>query len=235
MFSVLLTLFALWASAEAYLPKSVEGKGLDLFLNRENTTSSGSSCILGTQTGCSTSVCLGLTNDIIAELDSMGYGFKSLDSKWVHCSSPCVNSLQSGAADSLAAAAESKNDYITLNSAFRSSAQQYLLYNWYLKGICGIGLAATPGTSNHEGGRAIDTSYYSYWLSTLENYGWAHSYPSSDPVHFDYTKVSDIADKNLKAFQRLWNRNNPNNQIAEDGVYGPDSANALYNSPCDGW
>ena len=40
-------------------------------------------------------------------------------------------------------------------------------------------LAAVPGTSNHEGGRAIDTSYYSYWLSTLQSYGWAHSYPDS--------------------------------------------------------
>ena len=39
-------------------------------------------------------------------------------------------------------------------------------------GICGIGLAAVPGTSNHEGGRAVDTSYYSYWLNTLASYGW---------------------------------------------------------------
>ena len=64
----------------------------------------------------------------------MGYSFKSLDTQWIKCSSPCVNSLQSSAANALASAAQSKNDYITLNSAFRSSAQQYLLYNWYLKG-----------------------------------------------------------------------------------------------------
>mmetsp|Transcript_23648 Transcript_23648/g.39553 ORF Transcript_23648/g.39553 Transcript_23648/m.39553 type:complete len:166 (+) Transcript_23648:204-701(+) len=165
----------------------------------------------------------------------MGYSFATLDSTWIKCSSPCVNKLQTSAANALKDAAQSKNDYITLTSAVRSSAQQYLLYNWYLNGVCGIGLAATPGTSNHEGGRAIDTSYYNYWLSTLAAYGWVHSYPSSDPVHFDYTKAADIARENLVAFQRLWNRNNPNSQIAEDGVYGPDSANALYNSPCDGW
>ena len=192
-------------------------------------------CILGTQTGCSTSVAQGITNQIIAELDSMGYPFKSLDSSWIHCSSPCVNMLQSAAADALASAAKSKNDYITLNSATRSSAQQYLLYEWYLKGICGIGLAAVPGTSNHEGGRAIDTSYYDYWLSTLQSYGWVHSYPDSDPVHFDYTASKDIAQQMLIAFQRLWNRNNPSNTIAEDGIYGTNTANALYNSPCDGW
>ena len=96
-------------------------------------------------------------------------------------------------------------------------------------------MAATPGTSNHEGGRAIDTSYYSYWLSTLSTYGWVHSYPDSDPVHFDYTKVSDIAQKNLLAFQKLWNKYNPTKTISEDGIYGPNTANALYNSPCNGW
>ena len=74
----------------------------------------------------------GLTDEITSELGSMGYSFKSLDSTWVKCSSPC--SLQTAAANDLVAAAKSKNDYISLNSAFRSAAQQYLLYNWYQKG-----------------------------------------------------------------------------------------------------
>ena len=99
----------------------------------------------------------------------------------------------------------------------------------------GITLAAVPGTSNHEGGAAIDTSYYSYWEATLANYGWVHSYPSSDPVHFDYASVKDLAQQNLIAFQRLWNRYNPSQQIAEDGIYGTATANAFYNTPCDGW
>ncbi len=165
----------------------------------------------------------------------MGYSFKALDSTWIKCSSPCVNQLQSAAADSLRSAAVAKNDYITLNSAFRSSAQQYLLYTWYNKHICSIGLAATPGTSNHEGGRAVDTSYYSYWLSTLQSYGWTHSYPTDDPVHFDYYASKDLAKQNLMAFQRLWNRNNPNSKISEDGIYGSQTSNAFYNSPCNGW
>lgn len=38
--------------------------------------------------------------------------------------------------------------------------------------MCGIQLAAKPGTSNHEGGAAIDTSYYQYWMSTLQANGW---------------------------------------------------------------
>lgn len=208
---------------------------MDWVKAKESRVEVGATCILGTQTGCSTAVASGLTTQIIAKLNSMGYSFKSLNSTWIHCSSPCVNSLQSAAADSLAKAAQSANDYITLNSAFRSSAQQYLLYEWYLKGICSIGLAAVPGTSNHEGGRAIDTSNYSYWLNTLTSKGWTHSYPSSDPVHFDYTSVSDIAAKNLLAFQKLYNEHNPSNKISEDGIYGPNTEKALYNAPCDGW
>ena len=108
-------------------------------------------------------------------------------------------------------------------------------YHFVLILFIGISLAAVPGTSNHEGGAAIDTSYYSYWESTLEKYGWTHTYPSSDPVHFDYSNVKDLAKENLIAFQKLWNKNNPNNPIAEDGIYGKDTESAFYNTPCDGW
>jgi hypothetical protein len=140
--------------------------------------------------GCQGDVARGLTNQIAAKLVQMGYSFKTLDSRWIHCSGGCVNMLQSSAADALAQAAASANDYITLNSAWRSSAEQYMLYRWYQKGMCGITLAAKPGQSNHEGGRAVDTSNYNYWLNTLAKHGYAHTYPSSDPVHFDYNFAS---------------------------------------------
>lgn len=197
--------------------------------------SGSSGCILGTYTGCSSSsTAAGLTKQIIAELNSMGYSFRSLNTNWVHCNG-CTCSLQTTAADSLERAAQSKNDYITINSGFRSSAEQYLLYVMYTHGRCGITLAAKPGQSNHEGGRAIDTSNYNYWVNTLAAYGWTHSYPSSDPVHFDYYNAPDISSKNLLAFQRLWNRYNPNNKISEDGIYGSQTENALYHAPCNGW
>lgn len=194
-------------------------------------------CTLGSQakSGCDTSIARGITDQILSELGNMGYSFQELDPQWIHCDGSCVNQLQEEAANSLASAAQYKNDYITLNSAVRSSAQQYLLYQWYLEDICGISLAAVPGTSNHEGGAAIDTSYYNYWESTLEAYGWTHTYPTSDPVHFDYSSVKDLAAQNLMAFQRLWNKNNPNSQIVEDGIYGKDTASAFYNTPCNGW
>ena len=192
-------------------------------------------CFLGTTTSCSTDVAYGLTMQIAAEMGKMGHTFKTLDSTWIHCSTPCVNQLVGPAADALASAAKSKNDYITLNSAWRSAAQQYLLYRWYQKGTCGIGLAAHPGSSNHEGGRAIDTSSYNYWYDALTSHGWYHSYPTSDPVHYDYSGVGDLAATNLIAYQKLWNLNYPDQKIAEDGVYGPATEKAFYNTRCDGF
>jgi len=191
-------------------------------------------CTLGQQTGCSSDVALGLTNQIMKKLKKMGHDFTTLDSKWIHCNQPCVNQLQTPAATALKQAAKSRNDFI-LQSAVRSSAQQYLMYLWHSKGMCGIGLAARPGTSNHEGGMAVDTGYYSNWLTTLESHGFAHNYPSNDPVHFDYSNAVDLATQNLIAFQKLWNKNNINAKIAADGVYGSATASAFYHSPCGGW
>ena len=196
-------------------------------------------CTLGTATGCSTSVCSGLTAQLVQELNAMGYTFTNIASSgyssYIHCTSPCEPYLQAAAATSLRTAAQSKNDYITLNSAYRSSAQQYLLYQWYLQGKCNIGLAAVPGSSDHEAGRSIDTSYYSYWMSTLTSNGWTWSYGNSDPYHFDYFASPDISTQSLKAFQNLWNIHNPNDKITADGIYGPATASALSRAPCNGW
>jgi len=105
-----------------------------------------------------------------------------------------------------------------------------------LNGQCGISLAASPGSSNHEGGRAIDTSNYNYWSSILSKYGWKHTYPDTDPVHFDYSAAQDLASVNLLAFQRLYNRySGASEKLTEDGIYGPATEKALYNSPCSGW
>eukprot|EP01111_Echinosteliopsis_oligospora_P001671 TRINITY_DN1244_c0_g1_i1.p1 TRINITY_DN1244_c0_g1~~TRINITY_DN1244_c0_g1_i1.p1 ORF type:complete len:215 (-),score=58.66 TRINITY_DN1244_c0_g1_i1:103-747(-) len=193
-------------------------------------------CTLGSVTGCdSTGSSAGITAQIVQQLNNEGYSFRTMNSSLVNCPGwTCV--LQDSAASALESAAVAKDDFITLNSAFRSSAEQYILYQWYINGNeCGISLAAEPGQSNHEGGRAVDVQYYDYWYDELTAYGWTQSYPDSDPVHFDYFSATDISQQNLMAFQTLWNNNNPGNQITVDGIYGPDTANALSNTPCGGW
>jgi hypothetical protein len=120
-----------------------------------------------------------------------------------------------------------------VNSMFRTVAQQYLLYRWYQNGQCGIGLAARPGASNHETGLAVDLQETSTWRGSLENhdFDWLGS---ADPVHYDFEGSSQKG-LDVKAFQRLWNRNNPNDKIAEDGDYGPQTEARLKKSPANGF
>ena len=137
---------------------------------------------------------------------------------------------------------DAKNDLVKaslsatlqVNSAFRTVVQQYLLYQWYQQGRCGIAIAATPGTSNHESGRAVDLANYSSVITLMSNHGWAHDVPGDD-VHFDHNASGDIRGEDVKAFQVLWNRNHPADQIATDGSYGPQTASRVSQAPATGF
>lgn len=125
---------------------------------------------------------------------------------------------------------------MTVTSGLRSIAQQYLLYKWYKQRRCGISLAAAPGSSNHQSGLALDVSPYSAWKSHFTAEGWRWL-GASDPVHFDYKGTGTISLKKLsiQAFQQLWNRNNPQDTIKEDGIYGTDTASRLGKAPAGGF
>jgi MYXO-CTERM domain-containing protein len=144
--------------------------------------------------------------------------------------------LQTPAKKALAAAIAARSATMTINSAFRTVAQQYLLYAWYKSGRCGIGLAATPGTSNHEQGLAVDIQDNGGWNSHLSKQGFKWL-GSSDPVHFDYAGGGTVnwSGLDVEAFQRLWNRNHPSDTIAVDGDYGPDTEKRLVKSPIGGF
>jgi hypothetical protein len=135
--------------------------------------------------------------------------------------------LLATARDALWAAAGSLT--LDVNSAFRTLADQYVLY---YSGGCG--LAAKPGNSNHETGKAVDLENWSAATSAMVAAGCTHTYPSSDPVHFDCPGADHRADSIL-AFQRLWNLNNPGDKIAEDGSYGPETESRLAKSPAGGF
>jgi hypothetical protein len=122
---------------------------------------------------------------------------------------------------------------VTINSGLRSVAQQYLLYRWRQAGRCGIRAAAPPGRSNHETGRALDLANSTAARSKMVNGGF--STLRSDPVHFDHLRSPDLRDLGVEAFQRLWNRNHPDDQITEDGLYGPETARRLSRAPSGGF
>ena len=134
----------------------------------------------------------------------------------------------------LYAAAEAGSTTMRVTSAFRTVVQQYLLRRWFELGRCGITAAAEPGQSNHESGRALDISNFNAWVSILAAHDWDHSVPG-DPVHFDHLGSSDIRGADVLAFQRLWNRNAPDDQIAEDGAYGPETDARVKRAPAEGF
>lgn len=188
-----------------------------------------------TSSSCSTSVVLGLSKQIAEQVGCSSPGsLVAFDpgANLVFSSNAVLPYMHAAAKADLLKVAETRT--VQVNSGFRTVAQQYLLYRWYQLGRCGITAAATPGRSNHQSGRAVDLANYSSLISAMSNRGWAHDVPG-DPVHFDHLSSPDIRGQDIKAFQRLWNRNHPNDTISEDGSYGPQTEARLKAAPATGF
>lgn len=184
--------------------------------------------------GCDTSIVVGLTNQLVAELNCIApntmVDFRGPD---IVLNGAVQPYLSPGAAAAMKAAVAASGTTLTLSSAYRSVAQQYLLLKWYRAGQCGIQAAATPGSSNHQSGRAIDVPSYNFWISKLQAKGWTW-FGSGDLVHFDYLAAPNLGSNSVLAFQKLWNKNNAN-QLAEDGDWGPATEGAMAASPTTGF
>ncbi|MFO0686357.1 MAG: M15 family metallopeptidase [Sandaracinus sp.] len=188
--------------------------------------------------GCSTAVAEPLSEQLVEQINCLAPGTMTrIDGiAGLSLSSTVVPWLQSAAASGLEDAVRAHGGTLSLNSALRTLPQQLMLYRWYQMGACGITLAASPGTSPHESGLAIDTSEYTAWRSALEAHGWTW-HGAGDLVHFDYTGggTVSLAGRSVLAFQMLWNRNHPEDLIAEDGSYGPQTESRLRMSPTEGF
>jgi len=185
--------------------------------------------------GCSTAVVLGLSQQIADEVGCMLGGELvpfTEGNGVVFSGSAVLPYLAPDARTDLLAAAQGGTLEVT--SAYRTVVQQYLLYRWYQDGRCGITAAATPGNSNHESGRAIDVGNYGAWVSAMASHGWAHDVPG-DYVHFDQLASADLRGSDVLAFQRLWNRNHPEDLIDEDGAYGPATGARIASAPAEGF
>ena len=189
--------------------------------------------------GCSTAVVRGLADQLVGQINCLVPGtlepFEE-GGQLVFASRAVIPALQTGAVaalrDALAARAGST---LTINSALRALPQQYLLYQWYRQGRCGIQIAASPGSSNHEGGRAMDVSEYEAWRNALEGHSWSW-YGNGDRVHYTFVGPSeDIRSASVLAFQTLWNANHPEDRIGEDGDYGPETEGHLALAPAGGF
>lgn len=144
--------------------------------------------------------------------------------------------LNAAAARALRAAADGSSLWIF--STTRTVAQQYVYHYWYRHRQCRsvVSLAAPPGRSNHESGLAIDVPMYGAWKARLRAQGFRWL-GRSDVVHFDYRgrgKV-DLRQLGVRAFQRLWNRNNPQDRIREHGRWDTATARRMAKAPADGF
>jgi hypothetical protein len=190
---------------------------------------------VGQAGGCDTSIVKALTVQLVDELNCIVPNtMVNFSGPHVKLSSAVQPYLAPAAATALKNATTQAGAVIGLSSAYRSVAQQYLLYKWWQAGQCGIQIAGVPGESNHQSGRAIDVPSYSTWISWLEAAGWKW-YGNGDRVHFDFNGTRDLGGASVLAFQRLWNKNNPTETLVEDGVWGPVTASAMSRSPAEGF
>jgi hypothetical protein len=191
-------------------------------------------------TGCVS----GLSRQIIAQMNSLQtsilVNFESLPGLNV-ITAPYLNFyLQAGAKEFLRAALregikQQPNLRMTINSAYRTVAQQHILHQISLKAPKLITRAAGPGNSNHENGLAIDVDNYNAWKPYLVAHGWQWL-GGNDPVHFsEPLGRHDIGDLGVKAFQTLWNRFNPNDLMTADGKFGAQTAAKMDRCPIAGF
>jgi hypothetical protein len=173
--------------------------------------------------------------------------------------------LQAPAAEALTALVRARHEgrdgeslSMRVTSALRTLPQQYILYHWYRNRRCGIRLASRPGHSHHEHGLAVDIGNYGQWRRSFEGGGfdWAGR---RDPWHFKYVSELerpetvdieehltaflsgeprgpvDMRELSTLAFQRLWNRNHPDDPLEEDGVYDRETARRIAKAPARGF
>lgn len=148
----------------------------------------------------------------------------------------CHPYLQTAAVKALRDAIEARGQQMIVNSAYRTIAQQAVLFMHFQNRRCGIRAAARPGLSNHNSGLGIDIEDAVGWRPWLERFGWDWI-GSFDPMHFDFIGggVRDLKALSIKAFQQLWNLNNPKQKIVEDGIWGLQTYQVLLSVPCSGF
>lgn len=137
--------------------------------------------------------------------------------------------------------AEDEHGILSVSDAGRTEAQQQGLINrWNTGGAANrppyLYKPAMPASaSNHvkDGGKAVDSPDWRKFATYCENYGYRHSYPDGDPVHFDFIGGSNAPaapdfNQNTLNRQRFLNQTRGAG-LVEDGRSGPRTKTAYEN------
>lgn len=188
--------------------------------------------------GCSSAIANGLSQQLIYQINLISPDtLVSFDDLPVELEKAAFPYMQPEAKEALRKAISERGQSLRINSAYRPISQQLFLYNRREGRLgCGYNVVAKPGGSQHQSGLALDTPDWSVWRPYLEKQGWKW-YGTGDAVHFDYTGpgTKDIRPIAVKAFQILWNKNHPEDKIAEDGSWGDETESRLNRSPVKGF
>ena len=85
-------------------------------------------------------------------------------------------------------AADAAGATLSINSGFRTQAEQQVLYKCYQTGSCNSGnLAARPGYSNHQNGRALDlaTGDWAWVANNAARFGFKRTVPT-ERWHYEF-------------------------------------------------
>ncbi|NEO02010.1 MAG: hypothetical protein F6K50_43530 [Moorea sp. SIO3I7] len=187
--------------------------------------------------GCLTSPVRGLDQQLINQLNVVRpKSLVSFEDLNVQIGTATWPYLQPAAKQALQQAIDERGKTLFVASAYRTIAQQLVLWNHYRNQRCSIRGAARPPESNHQSGLALDIPDYQDWRPFLEKHGWQWDGPKDRP-HFDYVGANtiDIRADSVLAFQQLWNLNNPTDRIKENGMFDAETELRLNNSPVDGF
>jgi N-acetylmuramoyl-L-alanine amidase len=183
--------------------------------------------------GVSTSIVNALSQQLIYQMQLLEPGrFTSFEELNVDLDAAAFPYVQTSAREALQRAIDARGQVMLVNSSYRTIAQQMLLYNDRHNNSNPV---APPGASNHQTGLAIDIEDPRGWEPYLIEQGWEPL--AGDPPHFDYwgSDIVDLRSMAILAFQKLWNLNNPEEPLSEDGSYGPGTESALLRSPATGF
>lgn len=183
--------------------------------------------------GISTAIVNGLSQQLIYQINLIvPNALVSFDDLNVELGDAAFPFVPPAGKEALRKAIEKRGKRMVVNSAYRTLAQQMLLYNNRQSNGNPV---APPGRSNHQSGLALDIEDRDGWESFLEPLGWEPL--ANDPPHVDYRGAGarDLRSTTILAFQKLWNKNHPNSKIDEDGEFGPNTEKALNKSPSMGF